>query len=80
MVSLLEVWMLLLLAAAVSLILLPVVFVTGFFYEVLCKKYSGVPKILWMLLCIFAAAFAILLIIELAAGSVIFETAGALAR
>ncbi len=80
MVSVVQVWLLLLLAVIVSLILFPIVFVTSFVYEALSKKYSKTPKVLWMLLCIFVATFAVLLVIELATGSVIFETAGTLAR
>jgi len=80
MVSLVEeVWLLFLLALAVSLVLFPIVFVVSFVYSGLCKKYPGVPKVAWMFLCILISALAILAFIEIAAGSIIFQAAGALA-
>jgi hypothetical protein len=80
MVSLIEeVWLLFLLALAVSLVLFPIVFVVSFAYGGLCKKYPGIPKVIWMFACILVSALVVLAFIEAAAGSIIFQAAGTLA-
>lgn len=80
MVALLdEAWLLFLLSVIVSLVLFPLVFVVSFAYGGLCKRYPSVPKVLWMLACVFASTLAVLVLVEIAAGSVLFQSAGALA-
>jgi hypothetical protein len=74
-----EAWLLFLLALITSCVLFPITFVMSFAYGALAKKYAGIPRVAWMFACIFVATFAVLLIIEAALGSPIFQTAGALA-